>query len=311
MPGGALSENVMRSSTQLDRHLGAGLLADREALFHQLAVERARVGIGQHLADRLAHHAVHAGHRRQEDELLPALAVHVVLRLDVDVGGLGGLDERREPGVGFAVHAADPHRRELRGVPHHAGPAEHGRDIGGAGAGRVLAEDRRDALVAVDAVLQGDDAGVRADQRLGQLGRGLGVPQLDREQHDIDRADLLRIGRGVDLRQVQVAVHAFDLQPVLAQRVEVGAARDVGDVMARGLHPPAEIGADRAGRHRCDFHVASLRILIDMILSDRIMLARTRSSEKKGARSSASPLPYSTHSADYCCDQYNRDADEP
>ena len=73
------------------------------------------------------------------------------------------------------------------------------------------------------------------------------------------------IGRGVDLRQVQVAVHAFDLEAVLAQRIEMGAARDVGDVMARGLHPSAEIGADRAGRHRCDFHVRVLRICPDAI----------------------------------------------
>ena len=141
-----------------------------------------------------------------------------------------------ELGVGLAVHAAAAHGRELRGVPHHARAAEHGGDIGGAGDGRVLAEDRRDALVAVDAVLQGDDAGVRADQRLRQLGGGLGVPQLDREQHDVDRADLLRIVGGVDLRQMQVAVHALDLQAVLAQRVEMGAARDEGDVVARRRH---------------------------------------------------------------------------
>ena len=74
---------------------------------------------------------------------------------------------------------------------------------------------------------------------LGQFGRGLGVPELDREQHDVDRADLFRIGRGVDLRQMQVAVHAFDLEPVLAQRVEVGAARDEGHVMAAAaIRPP-------------------------------------------------------------------------
>ena len=187
--------------------------------------------------------------------------------------------------VGLAVHAADPHRRELRGVAHHAGPAEHRGDIGGAGAGLLLAEDRRDALVAVDAVLQGDDAGVRADQGLGQLGRGLGVPELDREQHDIDRADLLGIGRGVDLRQMQVAVHAFDLEPVLAERVEVGAARDVGDVMARGLHPSAEIGADRAGRHRCNLHPTSSESYRSMIYATLVMLARTglcRSAKGRG-----------------------------
>ena len=89
-----------------------------------------------------------------------------------------------------------------------------------------------------------------------------GIPSRRKHEHDIDRTDLLRIVGGVDLRQVQVAVHAFDLQPVLAERIEAGAARDVGDVMARGLHPPAEIGADRARRHRCDFHSASSEIML-------------------------------------------------
>ncbi len=78
------------------------------------------------------------------------------------------------------------------------------------------AQDRRDALDAVDAVLQGDDAGVGADQRPRLLGGLFGVPQFDREQHDIDRADAFRVVGDVRLGQMQVAVHALDLEAVLA-----------------------------------------------------------------------------------------------
>ena len=45
-------------------------------------------------------------------------------------------------GVGLSVDAAAAQDRELRGVAHDARPAQHGREIGGAGHGLLLAEDR-------------------------------------------------------------------------------------------------------------------------------------------------------------------------
>ena len=129
------------------------------------------------------------------------------------------------------------------------GYADHGGDIGRAADGLLGAEDRRHALDAVDAVLQGDDAGVGADQRPRQFGGLFGVPQLDREQHDVDRADVFGIVGDVRLRQVQVAVHALDLEAVLLDGFEMGAARDEEHIVAGRRHAGAEITADRARRH--------------------------------------------------------------
>ena len=83
-----------------------------------------------------------------------------------------------------------------------------------------------------------------------QFCRLLRVPQLDREQHDIDRADRLRIVGRVDLGQMQVAVDALDFEAVLFDRIEIGAAGDEKDLVPRGRHACGEISADCARCHR-------------------------------------------------------------
>jgi len=85
--------------------------------------------------------------------------------------------------------------------------------------------------------------------------RGFGVPELYREQHNIDRANFGGIIGDVRLWQVKVAVHALDLEPIFGDRVAMGAARDEEDIMARRGKPGAEITANRAGGHRCNTHV--------------------------------------------------------
>ena len=193
----------------------------------------------------------------EEDELVPAVALDVVGLLDVDAGGLGGVDEGRELGVRLAVMGAADDLLELARLLDDAGLVDDGDDIGDAGDGALGADDGRDALVAVDAVLQGDDAGVGAEQRLHLLGGLFGVPQLDREQHHVDRADLGRIVGGVDLGEMQVAVmRAVDRQAVLLDGCEMGAARDVEHLVSGRLHARAEIGADRTRRHGRNSHIA-------------------------------------------------------
>ncbi len=134
------------------------------------------------------------------------------------------------------------------------GAVDHRDDIGDAGNGAFGADDGRDALIAVDAVLQGDDAGAGAEQRPRLLGRLLGVPQLDREQHDIDRPDRGRIVGDIDLGQMQVAVHALEREAVLGDCRAMGAARDEEHIVAGRLHARAVIAADRARRHDRNSH---------------------------------------------------------
>ena len=92
------------------------------------------------------------------------------------------------------------------------------------------------------------------EQRARGGSRGFGVPELYREQHDIDRANLGGVIGDVRLRQMKIAVHALDLQAVLLDRVAVGAARDEKDIVPRRGKPRTEITADRARRHRRNTH---------------------------------------------------------
>ena len=98
-----------------------------------------------------------------------------------------------ERGVRLLVGAAEAHHGELLVCLMTPGRGDHGGDIGGAADRAVGAEDRRDALDAVDAVLQGDERACPArPAAVASFGGLLGVPQLDREQHDVDRPDARR-----------------------------------------------------------------------------------------------------------------------
>ena len=114
--------------------------------------------------------------RGQEDEFVPAVALYVVGEVDVDAGGLGGVDEGGKLGVGPAVMGAADDLLELARLLDDAGLVDDADDIGDAGNGVFGADDGRDALVAVDAVLQGDDAGVGADAAASSARRPFRCP---------------------------------------------------------------------------------------------------------------------------------------
>ena len=70
-------------------------------------------------------------------------------------------------------------------------------------------------------------------------------------------------GSSVDLGvfQMQIAERAFDLQPVLADGIEMRAARDEMHLVSGRGHARAEISADRARRHHCNTHEKSRLLL--------------------------------------------------
>ena len=135
--------------------------------------------------------------------------------------------------------------RTRNGGAHVAHAAHH----------RRLAENAAEDLVLLHAVLERDDRGAGADQRLDLPRRLLGVPQLDRDDDEIDRPDRLGIVAGLDLRQPDVAERALDRKPALAHRRQMRAAGEEGDVAAAGGKARAEIAADRSGPHDGDAHV--------------------------------------------------------
>ena len=113
----------------------------------------------------------------------------------------------------------------------HAGRGDRGADLRHAAHHGAAAEDRDQPLRRVDAVLQRDHRGVGPDQRLDVLARAFDVPQLDAEQHEIDRADALRDRRSPGSapdgsRRAPPSI----LQARALHRREMRAARDEGDV---------------------------------------------------------------------------------
>ena len=68
----------------------------------------------------------------------------------------------------------------------------------------------------VDAILDRDNGGIRADQRLDECAGGLQVPELGCEDHIVHRADFRRIIGRLGRVQQEVAAHTVDLQAFLA-----------------------------------------------------------------------------------------------
>jgi hypothetical protein len=129
-----------------------------------------------------------------------------------------------------------------------------GRDVDCASDELFRRNEAREDVETVDAILERQHAGVRTDQgRKGRRGR-LAVVQFDREQHEVHRADLHRIGRRWYARQVQVTKRALQAQTIATQGLEVGTAGHEGHVLASGGQPPAQVPADPAGAHHCDPH---------------------------------------------------------
>ena len=184
------SPNFIRLVDKIGRQRDAFGAANRHDLAHQTVKEGARIRVLKDRPERLAGRCGRAGQSDQEDEFLPALAVDRVRQRDVDPRRLGGVGEGLEPRIGLPVDTPADHARERAGVSDDPRRGQHRSDIGAAGDHSIRAEDRRKPLRAVDTILQCDHTGVRPEQRESLLGRLLGIPQLDREQHDIDRPEL-------------------------------------------------------------------------------------------------------------------------
>ena len=104
-----------------------------------------------------------------------------------------------------------------------------------------------------DAVHGGDDAGVRAEQRLHLLEHAGDRMRLQADDDEILRPEF---GRVVGAARMHHALFVADqqLEPVGAHRGQMRAARHQADVDARARELHTEIAADRAGAVDTDFH---------------------------------------------------------
>ena len=87
-----------------------------------------------------------------------------------------------------------------------------------------------------------------------RLARAFDVPQLDAEQHDIDRADLGGIVGRLRRHQMGVAARALNFQAIALHGGEMRAARDEGDVGARLGQRRAKPASDAAGADNRNTH---------------------------------------------------------
>ena len=128
-----------------------------------------------------------------------------------------------------------------------AGGGDPGDDAAEAAEDALGAEDGGELGGGLDAVLQGDDEGVGAEERAHGAGGVGDLPGFDAEEDDVGGAEL---GGGVgDAGGVdgEVAFGARDAEAAFADGAEGVAAGEEGDVLAGLGEAAAEVGADGAG----------------------------------------------------------------
>jgi hypothetical protein len=227
------------------RHRGAGQGAEgvEGDVAHQLHPDvLAQVGLDRALET--------AGHHRGL-EVAAALGDGPVRLADGEPGALQVPDGPRRGDLGGGVDdAAD---RPLDGD----GPADGTAGVDGV---HPAARQRPVETVEVppgDAVLRGDDGGVRSEQRAQQRPAVGVVLGLEPQEDEVDGADLGRVGGGVGPRG-EVAARAGDAHPVGAQGLQMGASGDQVDVGAASVQCRTRVGADRAGAQNGYAHERSL-----------------------------------------------------
>jgi hypothetical protein len=124
--------------------------------------------------------------------------------------------------------------------------------MGDAAHDRTIAEDRPQQVVLLHAILERNDARLRSHDRKERTGRTFGVPQLDAEHHQVDRADAPRIVCHIDLGHMNRLRTAFDGKSVRPHGGKMRPARNEMDIGAPLREPRAEIPADPAGAHDCN-----------------------------------------------------------
>jgi len=156
-----------------------------------------------------------------------------------------GLHARRqswEPAEHFTEH--NPPVRP--GLLDHARCAQCRRDIRRAADDRHLADARGQIGHAVHAVLERQDRRLRSHERRDQRQRVRIVVGFHRNDHRIDRSDFRRVLFCPRVYGEALQRRASDLQAVLADRRQVGPARDEGHVVPRTRQLRAVVPADGA-----------------------------------------------------------------
>ena len=135
-----------------------------------------------------------------------------------------------------------------------AGRTDRRGDVRGSAENARPTDYRANALHALHPILEGNDHTASGEQ-WSDLRRGiLGIPELYRKEHRIDRCDARRIIGDHRFGEMDVAVGTAHAQAMLAHRRQVTAAGNEGDIVPRLCELRAEIAANASGTHDRNAH---------------------------------------------------------
>src|SRR5262249_9321747 len=180
----------------------------------------------------------------------------MIRQRNLDVRSLHLLHVTGEHGIGTSVEAAAADLGPWAGVADDPGLRDRRDDIGRPARAYGIAEGRGETRAAVYAVLKRNHAGVGTYERARLLAGRLRIPQLDGEQHHVDRSNLLRVVGNVEILEMKVAERALYAQAIAANGIAMRATRNEGHVVSGRGHSPAERTSDAARRHDRHPHVA-------------------------------------------------------
>jgi len=247
--------------------------ADLARFEHGRRAERDHEVVGQDLAHGRPGHGADRVHRQVAPQLVPDVRANARRDRDVEAGAAQRRRERVEPRRSGARRLADDDAVPAV-QPYHAGLRRAGAQVHGAADHAADGKRRGDPAAGVHAVevAPGDRAaeaveepprhaverrqhgGVRTEQRADardRTGQRLG---LDRQHHEVLRAEFGGVVRRGQLRG-HGAVGGLDGQPPGPDGGERGAARVHANVgAARVGQPGRDDAADRAGAHDTDAH---------------------------------------------------------
>src|SRR6266850_6660473 len=137
-----------------------------------------------------------------------------------------------------------------------AGPRDGGEDEGHASQHVPRAHDPLELLLVVDAVLDGENSGVRADDGKKRLGRALRVEGLDAEEDEVGGRRAVETLDGGRRHRPASLGGGGDGQSSRLDGPQMLAAGHKGDVLSRPRELGAEVPARAARSHDDDPHLA-------------------------------------------------------
>ena len=171
--------------------------------------------------------------------------------------------QRLQHALGRRRHASAGDAEDDAGVQadldYLPGAGLPGIDVGRAEQNAVRAECACEQVSAADAVLKREYGGARPHGGAYDVYSGVVVVALDAEDDQVGRLRAVRRGGGVRPHRELAGRPALHVEAALADRLQVFAARDERNVLARLREQAAVVAADASGTHHQRSSLARLR----------------------------------------------------